>query len=109
MKEVYRVREPDRPAFQLRPGEIGISVFDPEAVDPPLVESEVLEAFRAGSIVTSRTLEKLRTLALELVPVPGHADLPERLIQAHREIRPGDTMSRAEFKKRLRELESNVD
>jgi hypothetical protein len=108
MREVFRVCEPNRPAFQLRPGELGISVFDPGAVDPPLTESEVLEAFRTGSIVTSRTEEQLRKLGLELVPVPGHADLPERLIQAHHEIRPRGTMSRADFKKGLKELEQNV-
>jgi hypothetical protein len=44
-----RVTEPGRPAFQLRKGEEGLSVFDPAAVQPPLTESEILDAFRLGS------------------------------------------------------------
>ncbi len=103
-----RVGEGNRPAFQLRPGELGISVFDPDAVEPPLTEAEILEAFRPGSVLVTRTEEELRGLRLELVPVPGHVDLPGRLPQAHHEIRPSSTMTRADFKKCLRELETHV-
>lgn len=45
---VVRVATPGQPAFQLRKGEQGISVFDPAAVDPPLTEDEILAAFRPG-------------------------------------------------------------
>src|SRR5262245_36958370 len=49
-----RVGQEGKPAFQLRKGEEGLSVFDLEAVDPPLTESEVLDAFRAGCITVAR-------------------------------------------------------
>lgn len=109
MREVIRVCEANRPAFQLRAGELGISVFDSEAVDPPLTEPEILEAFRPGSITIIRTEDEIQNLRLELVPVDGHVDLPTRLTQAHHEIRPPSTMARGEFKKLLRELEAHVD
>lgn len=49
--QVYlRVATPGKPAFQLKPGEEGISVFDPLLVEPSLTQEEVLSAFRQGSI-----------------------------------------------------------
>ena len=47
---LVRVAAPGRPAFQLRKGEEGISVFDMGAVDPPLTEGEILSAFRPGGV-----------------------------------------------------------
>ena len=46
---LIRITEPGKPAFRLRKGEEGISVFDSDSVEPPLVEEEVAEAFRSGS------------------------------------------------------------
>lgn len=102
---VVRVTEPGRPAFQLRKGEEGISVFDPDALQPPLTEEEILDHFRPGSILVARTLEELRVKGLEVVAIPGAESLPQRLRDAHAEIRPGPGMTRRQFKQALTELE----
>jgi hypothetical protein len=102
---VVRVAEVGKPAFGLRKGEEGISVFDPDAVQPPLSEQEILASFRTGSQVLVRTAADIVARGLQIVPVEGAQNLPERLRQAHREIRPGIAMSRAAFKQQLRELE----
>jgi hypothetical protein len=104
---VIRVFTPGLPAFQLRAGEEGISVFDPDAVFPPLQEDEIINSFRAGSRSVVRTIEDLVSRGLEVVPVEGADVLPDRLRQAHREIRPNRAMIRADFKKVLKELESH--
>jgi len=102
---LVRVATPGQPAFQLRKGEEGISVFESQGVDPPLTNDEVLGAFRPGSQAVSRTVEEVEAKGLRVVPVEGIESLPAPLRQAHREIRPGPGMSRAEFKRALRELE----
>jgi hypothetical protein len=102
---VVRVTEGDRPAFQLRPGEEGISVFDPDAVSPPLSDSEILDGFRAGSRLVARSIPEIEAKGLTVVPVPGAAALPDRLRKAHAEIRPGPSMTRGQFKQALKELE----
>jgi hypothetical protein len=102
---IVRVFTPGQPAFQLRKGEEGVSVFDLEAVDPPLTEFEVLDAFRSGSQILSKTSEEIEALGLELVVVAGTEPLSLRLQTAHREIRPGRNMTRQSFKQALRELE----
>ncbi len=102
---LIRVADPGRPAFQLRKGEEGLSVFDPEAVNPPLTELEILEHFRPGSAAVARSISEIEGKGLIVVPVPGAGDLPERLRTAHAEIRPGPSMSRAQFKHVLKELE----
>jgi hypothetical protein len=102
---IVRITEPGRPAFQLRKGEEGISVFDQEAVKPPLTDSEILNSFRAGSLPVSRSQVEIEAKGLRLVPVPGAQTLPERLREAHAEIQPGPGMTRSEFKKALMELE----
>jgi hypothetical protein len=102
---LFRVTEPGRPAFQLRKGEEGISVFDSESVDPPLSETEVLAAFRPGSMIVVRILAELGAKGLVVVAVPGSAVLPERLRTTHAEIRPGPALSRTAFKLALKELE----
>ena len=102
---LIRVTEPGRAAFQLRKGEAGISVFDSEAVQPPLTEGEVLNAFRPGSRAVNRSLEELTSKGLRVAPMIGAESLPRRLREAHAEIRPGPNMARAQFKRTLQELE----
>jgi hypothetical protein len=65
------VTEPGRPALYLRRGEAGISVFETAAVDPPLMESEILDCFRAGSQVTGYVRETIEAKGLQIVPVLG--------------------------------------
>jgi hypothetical protein len=102
---VVRVTEADRPAFQLRKGEEGISVFDLEAVSPPMTEGEVLKSFRPGSQTVIRAVAEIEAKGLRVVPLPGAEPLPQRLREAHAEIRPGPGMTRAQFKQALKELE----
>jgi hypothetical protein len=103
---VFRVSEPGKPAFRLRPGEEGISVFMPEAVEPPLNEDETIANFRPGSRAVVVPDIEVERLGLRLVPIRGGEPLPPRLREAHAEIRPGTTMTRREFKAALRELET---
>jgi hypothetical protein len=102
---VVRVGTAGQPAFQLRKGEEGLSVFVPVAVDPPLTEEEILSAFRPGSVLLRRTSAQVAEHGLALVRTIGADYLPERLRTAHAEIRPGDGMDRAPFKSALRHLE----
>lgn len=102
---VVRVGDAERPAFQLRKGEEGISVFVPDAVQPPLTEEEILESFRPGSVVVTRNPQEIQIKGLEIIPVPGAEQLSQRLRDAHAEIRPGPGMTRKEFKQALTELE----
>src|SRR5215475_8115440 len=95
---VVRVAEPGRPAFQLRKGEEGLSLFDPDLVEPPLSESEILDAFRSGSILVMRSAAEVEAKGLVITPILGAQALPPRLREAHVEIRPGTAMTRAEFK-----------
>lgn len=104
-QRVVRVVTAGQAAFQLRKGEEGISVFDPEAIEPPLTDEEILACFRPGSQLLTRTSSDIEAKGLQLVPVEGAAVLPERLRRAHREIRPGLGMTRDQFKRVLRELE----
>ena len=48
---LVRISEPGKPAFQLRKGEHGLSVFDRDGIDPPLADEELLEVFREGSVL----------------------------------------------------------
>jgi hypothetical protein len=100
-----RIAEPGKPAFQLRKGEEGISVFISEAVQPPLTESEMVGAFRPGSAAVTRTLAEIEAKGLQVVAVSGGDPLPDRMRAAHAEIRPGAGMTRARFKQALQELE----
>lgn len=102
---VVRVTEPGRPGFQLRKGEEGLSVFQPEAVEPPLSEAEIVSCFRPGSQVLYRSVEEIEAKGLRVVPTPGGEPLPQRLRDAHAEVRPGPGMTRAQFKRALSELE----
>lgn len=102
---LIRVAQPGRPAFQLRPGEQGISVFDENGVEPPLTETEVLEAFRGGSEAVRVSPETVAAMGLIVAEIPGLPPLSDRLSSAHREIRPPAGMPRGEFKQQLRKLE----
>lgn len=102
---VVRVSEPGRHAFQLRKGEEGLSVFDLEAVNPPLTEAEILESFRPGSQTIARSAAEIVDKGMRLVPLLGAEPLPQRLREAHAEIRPGPGMARGQFKQVLKELE----
>lgn len=103
--EVVRVIMPGHPAFQLRKGEEGISVFDIKAVDPPLTVEEVLGSFRPGSQPITRSIADIEAKGFQVVAIEGAEMLPERLRRAHREIRSGPGMTRQQFKNALRELE----
>lgn len=102
---VVRVATPGQPAFQLRKGEEGLSVFAPDAVEPPLAEDEILAAFRPGCVLVRRTSAQVAEHGLTLTETPGAEVLPERLRAAHYEIRPGAGVGRAAFKSALRSLE----
>jgi len=102
---LLRVAEPGKPAFQLRKGEEGLSVFDSDSVNPPLTEAEVLSNFRPGSVLVIRALADIHVRGLIVVSIPGVGSLPQRLQDAHSEIRPGPGMSRIQFKQALKDLE----
>jgi hypothetical protein len=102
---VVRVATPGHPAFQLRRGEDGLSVFDPDAVDPPLTGDEILDAFRPGSVLVYRTAAQVAGLGLAVVSTEGVDALPLRLRLAHAEVRPDPGMDRSAFKNALKGLE----
>jgi hypothetical protein len=102
---LIRVTEPGKPAFELRKGELGLSVFDTDAVTPPVTEGEVLSAFRPGSKAIMRSLNEVVQKGLRVESILGADPLPRRLCDSHREIRPGIGMSRSQFKQALKELE----
>jgi hypothetical protein len=102
---LIRVTAPGRQAFQLRKGELGISVFDPNAVDPVLTEAEVIAAFRPGSQALVRSRAEIEAEDLRIEVIAGADFLPDRLRLAHREIRAGQNMTRQQFKDALKELE----
>jgi hypothetical protein len=102
---VVRVATPGSPAFQLRKGEEGLSVFDPAGVDPPLSETEILDSFREGSVLLVRLATVVEAAGLRVEFVEGASGLPDRLRRAHRELRPGPGMGRPAFKQALKGLE----
>lgn len=102
---IVRVTELGKPAFQLRKGEEGISVFDLDSVDPSLTDAEVLDAFRPDSEVVTLSSGDISSKGLRIIAIPGAEPLPARLRAAHAEIRPGPGMTRIEFKQALKELE----
>ena len=102
---LIRVTEAGRPGFQLRKGEEGLSIFDIQAVDPALTETEVMEAFRPESHPVLRSREEIEEKGRIIVPISGSSSLPPRLRDAHAEIRRGPSLTRSQFKKALQELE----
>jgi hypothetical protein len=85
---VMRVVTPGKPKFQLKRGEPGISVFDFDAVAPPLDEAEVLHYLRLGSQAVYRTVAEIEARGMQLVATPGDPRFPQRLQLAHAEILP---------------------
>jgi hypothetical protein len=71
---MVRVAESGRSPFQLRKGEAAISVFEEDAVDPPLTDDEILHWFRPGSFIIRRTQQEIAVKGLLLAVEPG-ADL----------------------------------
>jgi hypothetical protein len=100
-----RVAMSGLPAFQLKKGEEGISIFDRDAVSPALHDVEILDQFRPGSHLVFRSRDEIETKGLRVVPVPGAEPLTQRLQLSHAEIRPGTEMTRLQFKQALKELE----
>jgi hypothetical protein len=105
---LVRIGSHGRTTFQLRPGELGLSVFQVDGVDPPLSNQEILESFRSNSTIIHVAEAEIESAGLVIEAVPG-IGLPLRLQESHREIRPGPTMSRGEFKQALRRLEPDVE
>ena len=99
-----RVKEAGKACFQLRKGELGLSAFDTDAVDPPLSDGEIVGAFRAESQLVFRSREEIERRGLEIAMVPADG-LPPRLCKAHAEIRAARDMTRSQFEKALQELE----
>jgi hypothetical protein len=106
---LIRVALPGRPAFQLRPGEMGISLFDTNGVEPELTEDEVLSAFRSDSCAVILSPLQIADCRLQITEVAGGPALPERMRTCHREIRPEPGMTRNEFKQALKRLAEHVD
>jgi len=104
-KTLIRVFTPGHLKFQLRKGEFGISIFDLDAVIPPLTEPEILASFRPGSQSVSRTESEIHAQGLAIVSIPGGPQLPPRLQIAHAEIQTGLGMKRDQFKAALKRLE----
>jgi hypothetical protein len=66
---VVHVITPGRPAFQLVKGEPGLSVFDPNAIEPTLTTQEILESFREGSEIVTVAATAMEDLGLHLAMV----------------------------------------
>ena len=96
-----RVVEPGKPQFQLKQGEEGLSIFDSNKVGP----GDILPSFREGSQTVSRSIKDITDCGLTCVSTPGHPSLPKILQDAHMEIRPGQGMTRKQFKKAIKKLE----
>jgi hypothetical protein len=89
------------PRFQLRQGEEGLSAFDAEKVTP----ADILPSFRPGSLITTQEISTIEAFGLIVLKTPGDPKLPQLLQDNHMEIRPGDGMTRKQFKAALQALE----
>ena len=67
------------------------------------MDAEILSAFRAGSILVTRSKAEIEAKGLRFILIEGAESLPQRLREAHGEIRPGSNMSRSGFKMALKE------
>lgn len=101
---VHRVFEEGKPKFQLKKGEEGLSVFDADKI----LEQEILPTFRPGSRLTTQQRQFIETFGLKIEQTPGDLSLPQKLQENHWEIRPGDEMTRNQFKTALKMLEVAV-
>lgn len=101
---VHRVYNAGKPRFQLRPGEEAISVFDADKLSP----DDILPSFRPGSLIATHEISTIESFGLILVQTPGDPKLPQLLQDNHLDIRPGDGMTRKQFKAALRALEQKI-
>jgi len=101
---IHRVYNAGKPRFQLRKGEEGLSVFDATKVTP----AEILPSFRPGSLITTQEIATIESLGLSVVRTPGDPAFPRLLRENHMEIRPGEDMTRKQFKEALRRLEQAI-
>ena len=104
MPSIHRVYNAGKPRFQLRRGEEGLSAFDADNLTP----AEILPSFRSGSLITTLEIPTIEGFGLCVVSTPGDPSLPRSLRDNHMEIRPGDGMSRKQFKAALRDLERSI-
>jgi hypothetical protein len=101
---VYRVYNAGKPRFQLRQGEEALSVFDAEKLTP----ADILPSFRPGSLIATQEISTIESFGLIVVHTPGDPKLPQLLQDNHKDIRPGDGMTRNQFKAALRALEQMI-
>jgi hypothetical protein len=99
---VCRIYEDGKPKFQLRKGEEGLSVFDADKIK----EADILPNFRPESMVTTQQRKLIESFGLRIEKTPGDPNLPQLLQDNHWEIRPGDNMTRHQFKVALKDLEA---
>jgi hypothetical protein len=85
----------------LRQAEEAISVFDAEKLTPV----DILPSFRPGSLVATQKISTIESFGLIVAHSPGDAKLQQLLQDNHIDIRPGDGMTRKQFKAALRALE----
>jgi molybdopterin-binding protein len=97
---VSRVTTSGVPAFQLRQGEQGLSVFDASKVGP----TDILSSFREGSGLVTKPISEIQGHGLTVEPTPGDPSLPQNLQDAHMEIKPGPDMTRNQFKQAVKKL-----
>jgi hypothetical protein len=102
--ELHRVFEEGKPKFQLRKGEEGLSVFDADE----LLEHEILPNFRPGSRLATQQCAFIEGFGLKVEKADGDPSLPQKLREHHWEIRPGERMTRHQFKTALKKLEAAV-
>jgi hypothetical protein len=102
---VHRVFEEGKPKFQLRKGEEVLSVFDADS----LLVHEILASFRPGSRLITPPSRVIESFGLKIEKTRGDENLPQSLQENHWEIRPGDTMTRKQFKVALNALEDTVE
>jgi hypothetical protein len=62
--------------------------------------------FRPGSRVSTTQRQFIEAFGLKIEKTPGDSSLPLKLQENHCEIRPGDVMTRNQFKAALRLLEN---
>lgn len=99
--QVKRVSEEGKPKYQLRQGEAGLSTFDGAISD-----EKILSNFRPGSKCDTKSVAELEEKGLAVTQTHGDCDhlKDEELQDNHWEIRPGENMTRKQFKKALKTL-----
>jgi hypothetical protein len=110
---IHRAYEGNKPKFQLRSGEEGLSTFNADIVIP----EDVLPHFRPGTLLTTQLVELIESFGLKVVKTPGDPMLPPLLRDNHWEIRPGSSMVespgcasvRNQFKAALKKLEKAIE